>query len=294
MLNEQLNSEQINSKDNHVSGNIKLWTIQFDWLDLMSACPSWINWIWVQKANFFDLDNIDLWEYESSVYDGWWIYSKKYGNKKITLTLFIQWINYDDLINTIDELKVKTQEIEKDLIIKVKWMNWVEQFRQYKATLSSLKIPSFWRNDTFVDDIQADFIITSWVWEEVNKKINFFPWEGGNFEHLVLNLWYYEAFPEVILICKPEGNAISSVNVELKKIWETSWVTVQIQETILDGSIIKFDYKNKIVTLNWVEIPFFGFMTAMQSGKYSVFNVSFWAQDAVNLDCYINYNPTYL
>jgi hypothetical protein len=294
MFNKQFNVEIFNWKDDIVTWSTTIGTIQFDWIDFMSACPSWKNWIWVQKANFFDLDNINLWDYESEVYNWWWVYSKKYWNKKVSLTLFIQWVNYDDLINTIDELKIKTQEIEKDLIIKVKWMNWEEQYRVYKATLSSLKIPAFGRNDNFVDDIQVDFLITSWIWEEYNKKINFFPDENWDFEHLILNLWYYEAFPELLLICKPEGNDITSINVELKKIWETSWVSVSIQETISNNDIIKLDYKNKIITLNWEEIPFFGFMTPMQAGKYSVFNVTFWVEDDVNIDCYINYNPTYL
>ena len=293
MFNQQTNTEYFNK------GHFIVWNewgiINFDWLNLMSLCSPgiWKNWIAVKEWNFFDLTNIDLWEFKSSISDWGWIYSKKYWNKNLNLTLFIQWKNYDHLISLIDNLKNKTQEIEKDLTIMVRGINWEKEYRTYKATLSSLLIPPFDRNTDYIDEIKASFLITSWVWENKNSSITFIPNKTDNFESLVLNEWNYESYPKIIFICKPEWNNIELININLKTIWETKWIDVSINENIINGDIIIFDYKAKIITLKGKEIPFNWFMTPMEKQKHSVFNISFeWEE--VNIDCYIIYNKTYL
>ncbi len=284
MLNSQFNSEQFN-QDHTISEDVK-WLIEFDWFDLTSMCWWKKYWYMLKNGDVFDLNNINIWEFVSSMIDGGWVYNKKYGNRSVSFRLFIQWENYQDLMDKIDNLKEKTQWVEKDFDVFFLW--W---YRTTKATLSSVKIPSFGKNQDFVDDVELTFLFTSWYWENKSGVSEFIADVTDDFESVINNEGKYETFPKLFFNCKASGNTLTMIEIEIKQVGETEWFILSIQETITNNDLIVFDYQNKTVTINWEEVPFFWVMTPMWIWQ-NVVNVNFtgWA----NLDAYIIYNKTFL
>ena len=99
MLNSQFNELLIN-QDNKIL-TLSKWLVEFDWLSLTSISENKV-WFMIKTSDHFDLNNIDIWDFISSISDWWWVYNRKYWNKDFSIKLFIQATNYDDLINKID------------------------------------------------------------------------------------------------------------------------------------------------------------------------------------------------
>lgn len=59
--------------------------------------------------NAMDLDNLTIEAFESSIADYGGVINKRIGNKTITLDVFIQGANHNDLISRIGALKKNTQ-----------------------------------------------------------------------------------------------------------------------------------------------------------------------------------------
>lgn len=321
MINDiVINWKEINFDTREIKIKNK-WLIEFNDFNLMSLCWN-NNWIIVKQWNFHDVNNIDIGSYVSSLIDWWGVFNKKYWNRTLSLKLFIQWENYDDLIKKIDELKEKTQNIESDLDFFIKndekiqlkplytyylpiedyWdilWNYINntfttitpEYRTYKATVSSIIIPSFSKNTDFVDDIEINFLITSWFWENKNSISLAYLNKVSNFQSLILNEWKYESFAKIIIISKNSWNNISGIDIALRQIWDETWFTISISEVIWDDSIIIFDYREKTISINWENIPFYWVMTSL-SLWYNIFDFIFTG--SVNIDAYILYNKTYL
>lgn len=279
---EQFNTQVFN-KDTKIPWLIK-WEVEINNFDLTSLCTSQ-TWIMIKTWNEFDNWNIDLWVYVSSMIDWWWVFSKKYWNKTLNLRLFIQWTDHLDVLKRLDELKYKTSWIEMDLDIKV----W-DSYRTYKATVSSITVPSFAWFD-FIDDVELEILITNWNWYNKESEVQYITEQVTNFEVIVNNEWTAPAFPKIILVCKNSWNTITWISTTVKKIGDLSWITVTINETITNGDVIVLDYVNKIITINQVEVPFFNPMTPLEVW-FNVINLDFiWS---LNLDCYVLYNKVYL
>lgn len=284
MINEQFNSSQFN-QDHNITATTK-WLVEFDSFDLTSMCGWNKYWYMLQTGNDKDLDNINIWEFVSSTIDWWWVYNKKYGNKSVTFTLFIQGENYSDLIDKIDNLKKLTQGVEKDFDIYYLW--W---YRTTKATLSSIKFPSFWKNQDFIDNVELIFLFTTWYWENKTWVSEFLANQTDDFEVVLDNQGKYESFPKILFNCKSSGNTITKIEVEIKKVWETEWFSVYIEENITNDDLVVFDYTTKTITINDDEVNFFWPMTPLEIWQ-NVINVYFtWT---VNVDVYIIYNKTFL
>lgn len=309
---EQFNITQFN--ENTIIEWAEKWPIEFDWYNLMSICKIenianiwndenvwndnnvwndfytriWTNpfWIWILRGNFYDLNNIDVSSFNSSLADWWWVYNKKYWNKQVRFTLFLQWENHEDLINRLDELKSRLQWVEKDFDILIN-----EEYRTYKATITNITVPRFSKNDNFIEWIEVDMLITSPHWEIKQEKVNF-NWDVvDDYQALVLNSWTYDSFPRMLFIFKNSWNAITKIQIESKWILETNINSIIISETISNNDILEVNYKTKQVLLNWAEVPFNWVMTPMIPW-YNTFDFTFtWT---VNTDITILYNKTFL
>lgn len=283
MSNFQFNSELFN-QDHFVPEAVQD-DIEFNEYSLMSYFW-WTNlWIAVQWANLFDLNNIDIAQFVSEQIDGGSIEQKKYGNRALSLSLFIQASSYSDLIDRIEDLKKNTRWIEWDLDIRVNW-----QMRTYKATVSSLVFPRFSSLDDFLEWIEMQLIITSphWMLKDPTINSSVLTWDN---EKILLNIWTYEAYPRIIFSFKSTWNALTWIDISMKKAWETTSFVVSIAETITNDDVLILDYWTKIVTLNGNEINFSGFMTPMGD-----WHTVFWFEftGTVNATQYIVYNPTFL
>jgi hypothetical protein len=255
MSNYQANTLQANEP--HILLAASPDSIEFNGYSLMSLCGASTGVI-VQKANFFDLTNIDVAEYVADQIDGGGIIQKKYGNKNITLTLMIQATSYDTLTTAIDSLKSNLQDVEGDLDILINGLT-----RTYTATVTSIRVPPFKKSADWVDGIEVGFVITSPHWYKKGPTSRFFSSVTTDIEPVINNVGTYESFPKILIACKTSGNSGTSIAVELKKIGEVSGYTVTLTETITNNDVIIFDYKNKIVSINDVEQNFSGVMAAM-------------------------------
>ncbi len=283
MLNSQFN--EIFNQDNQIAVNIK-WLIEFDWFDLTSMCWGKKTWYMLKNWDVLDLNNINIWEFVSSTIDWGWVYNKKYWNRQVTFRLFIQGENHQDLMDKIDSLKELTQWVEKNFDVLFFW--W---YRTTKATLTGIKIPSFWKNQDFVDDVEISFLFTSWYWENITPKSELFPNITGNYEVIITNEWKYKTFPIFYINTKSSWNAITKIEIEIKKVWETSGYSVYIEESIWNNALVVFDYSSKTVKIWLTEVPFFWPMTPFDIWENVV---NFYFTWSTSVDINTSYNKTYL
>ena len=136
MLNTQVNTEHVNQS--HTIAGLNPDSIEFNGYSLMSLCGGATTGILIQRANFFDLTNINVEEFVANQIDGGGIINKKYDNKQLTLSLMIQQTSYETLVSAIDDLKKNLQYVEADLNILVG-----SAFRTYTATVTAIRVPPF-------------------------------------------------------------------------------------------------------------------------------------------------------
>lgn len=283
MPNYLLNDELFNA--DHTILGITQDDIEFNNYSLMTVFDNEYG-IWIQKANLFDVMNIDIAQFVSEQIDWGGILQKKYWNKPLTLSLFIQASSNDDLITRIEALKQKTRAVEGNLDIRVKW-----EMRTYLATVTWVRIPSFTSLDDYVQGIEIDFIITSPHWSLKAPSVTTTSWVVADLEKIVYNTGTYDTYPLIYFVLGWSGNAITQLDIEVRNISDATGYTLSITEALADNDVLILDYKTKIVTLNGVEINFSGFMAPMKDG-YTVFDFDFTG--TVNLTNYIIFNPTFL
>lgn len=281
MNNWQFNQELFNQDHAYLQGTEYL--MSFNGYDLMSLCSSSV-WVAVQSWN---LHNVvaQLTSSESSMADGWSIIDKRYSNKVILVTLYIQWSSYDDLVTRIDELKEKTQWVEWFFDINV----W-GKIRRYEATVQSIIVPWFKKTQDFVEWIEMEMLITSPHWRLKEISQAYVQSMTSDFSKLVTNSGNYKTFPIVELITNA-WSTLSAVSIEMKKVWESSWYTISIAETINPSSVVIFDFIEKKVTINDVEVNFSGVMMPLETGQ-SVF--TFDMTGTIDVNAYILHYPTFL
>ena len=107
-MNTIFNTEIFNYKK--ISDTKTRTGISFAGFSLTSLeCGKNSTGIMVQNLNIFNLNNIEVSTSTSTYADGGNILNKKYSSKTISITLFIQAENYNDLVHHIDILKQRTQ-----------------------------------------------------------------------------------------------------------------------------------------------------------------------------------------
>lgn len=257
------------------------WDIQFNDTDLSSLDGRWY-WIMVKHWNELSLDNIDITEFESELSDWWYVLNKKYWNKKIAFTLFVQWSSYNDLLIRLSELKAGLEWVNGDLCIKRG-----DTIYKYEATCTKITINDFDLYQDWADDVKVEFVLTSPFGETLDAEIINFTKENINqFEKIVTNIWNYKAYPTIIIVWKPWCDC-SAQEIEIKKVWDVSGQTVTTSLTLQNQDVLLLDYKNKQITLNNVIQPFDGFMTALEVWKNVInFNLT-WD---INVEITILYN----
>lgn len=281
-MNNLFNHDLFNQ--DHVYAETATYNIAFNSYDLMSLC--WASvWVAIQTMNAFDVTWIEVTSFVSALSDGWSVINKKYWNKSISLTLMIQWTDYNDLISRIDEIKRKTQWIEGNLDILV-WSS----IRRYAATVTSIVVPSFKRIDDFVQWVELELLITSPHWRSVDMSQVYVQWKTTDFSKVVQNEWTYKTFPIIQLITNA-WSTLTGIWIEMKKVWELTWYTVSISEAISPSSVVIFNYIEKKVTINDVEVNFSGVMTELVEWQ-SVF--SFDLTWTIDVNAYILHYPTFL
>lgn len=241
-------------------------------------------WIMVQSVNAFDVWNIDLTSFVSSLADWGGVINKKYSNRNLVMSLFIQWATPSDLIKRIDTLKQKLQAVQWNLDIRVNG-----ELRRYEATVSSITIPSFKKSSDYLEWIDVEFLITSPHWKNPTYSQVFVQWMTSDFSKVVQNEWTYKVYPVIQVITNP-GSTLSALSITHKRVGESSWYTISITTSIPSAAVVVFDYVNKTVTVNGTEVNFSWVMMPMAEWQ-SVFSFDFtWT---INVNTYILHNPTY-
>lgn len=324
MNNWQFNQELFNQ--DHTYASDQQYQIAFNWYNLMSFNCAYYTWNIIREATLMDvywnqiydfqwnllsvleasrltyqMQNADVgiavqkWNIHdlvasitsavSSLSDGWSIINKKYDPKTITLVLFIQWATHNDLIARIDDLKKNTQGVEGNLDINVWW-----SIRRYEATITSIMIPPFKQLDSFVEWIEMEIMITSPHWKKIEMSQTYVQGKTADFSKVVENVWTYKAYPIVELITNA-WSSLSAISIEMKKIWEASGYTIWVTTAIPPSSVVVFDFIEKKVTVNDVEVNFTGVMMPMQVWQ-SVFTFDMtWT---IDVNVYILHYPTFL
>lgn len=257
--------------------------VQFNDFDLSSLCWN-TTWYIIQTWNELSLDNTIIEEYVSEIIDWGIIIDKRYWNKWVPFTLFIQWSSYSDLL-------LKIQALKKNLNNK----NWILYFTRdwvvysYTATCSNIVIPDFNKTQDFLENIQLNFIFTSPHWTIEEAEVTQLS-QTTDFEKIITNAWTYKSYPKIILIWK-SWSTITDIDIELKKVWLVSWDIITISQLIWNWDVLIIDYHEKIVTFNWTEIVWSWFLTPLETWS-NVFDFTFTG--TVNLDIYILYNKVFL
>lgn len=284
MFNTQLNN-QFNKNTLAQSFDSDRWIVEFNWYDLTSYCKSGKYGTLILTGGWEHSTAPDIESYVSSIVDWGGVVNKKYGNKTINFSLFIQWESNDDLILKIDELKRRTQGSEWELLIKVRGV-----YRLYTATLSSIIFPSIPAQEDYIEWVSISFLITSGTWEEYESTSSVFDvsWET---ETIIKNTGSYEAMPVFSVSCKETWNSMTSLNINIRDLGATGWNDVYINQIITNNDLIVFNYKESIVTLNGIEIPFFNPMTPMNIGNQVI---TITPTGTINAELTISYNRTYI
>ena len=285
MVNIQINSEHINQDHIPQAFDEAFWLVQFEDYNFTSLCESRtlgtgiISWTWEHSIS------ADLEDYVAQLVDWGGIINKKYGNKRISFNLYIEWEDYDDLILRIDTLKAQTQKVEGNLYIKVRG-----KWRVYTATISDVIVPSLKASHNFIEWVQITFLVTSGVWKEkdLTSEVIQVTWVS---EKIIPNKGTYEAFPLISISCANTWNSITGININIRRLWEVWGFDIYINETITNNDLIIFDYRTKMVTLNWNEIQFFNPMTPLPVGNNVV---AITPTGTANFTATISYNKTYL
>jgi hypothetical protein len=139
MVNTLVNSEVVNALHEVYNSTTLdvIGAVSFNGLNLISLCSESTGII-VKSANFFDLNNINVTSYNSEQSDGGGIIQKRYENKQVSLSLFIQGSSYSDLVSRLDSLKDSLQGEDNDFDVLIDGV-----VRTYTATVTSITIPSF-------------------------------------------------------------------------------------------------------------------------------------------------------
>lgn len=284
MFNQQANTEQFNH--DHLLASEFTDSIEFDGYSLMTLCPPATTGIMVQTWPVHDVTGVNIAQYVSELIDGGGVLQKKYWPKTITIELMIQWSSNSDLVERIGQLKKNTQGVEAPFDLVVLW-----ETRRYTATVTGITFPRFSKNDDYLEGIQMQILITSPLWSLIDPTSTLVSGVTGDFQKIVDNESDVPVFANIIMAFRSTWNALTAVNVNLKKVWDLTGYDLTITETITNSDVLIIDYVNKIVTLNWVEVNFAGIMTAMVLW-YNVFNFDFTG--TVSADVYISYKKIYL
>lgn len=265
MTNFQYNDQQFNHDNIYLPQDID-GVVVFGDINLMSLCEDGHNGIIIQSMNLYDLDNIEVSSYESGVYDWWWVYGVRYATRLLSIRLFIQEMNNENLIKTIDDIKKKTLS-ENQIIVKWKWYS--DTKRKQRAILRWIE---FWDigSDDYISDVKLDIILLDGYWSEVDDIQKLVPSVTGEVTNIITNHWGYESYPKIIINCWMTGNAMNGIEILIRKLGELSWYSVYIDEIISDGDLIVFDYVNKEVLHNNVPVTFYWPMTPLDIGSNEV------------------------
>lgn len=257
--------------------------VQFNDFDL-SDFTVWGTGFIVKTWNELSLENIILEEYVSEIIDWGTIIDKRYWNKRISFKLFIQGSDNADLLSKINALKQNLHS--KNGYLYITRNNIVYR---YEATCESIIIPSFSSIDDFIDNIELSFILTS-PHSVIEEPIVWNWTKTADFEKIINNLWTYKSYPKVMIIWK-SWCAITDTDIELKKVWETTWNNIFIDQAITEWDVLEIDYNAKTINFNQSEIPFTWFLTPLETWL-NVFDFTFTG--TVNVDVYILYNKVFL
>lgn len=259
----------------------------FDGFCLTSLpCGSEKAGIMVQSVNMFDLDNIELTSASSTYEDGSTTLAKRYANKTIKLTLFINGSDYNDLVHRIDMLKQNTQKKDADLDL------WVDNaVRRYSATLSGFVVPNFPRTENFVEGVELTFTVTSPHWRSPSPHQVALQGITGNVKKVVQNKGTYQVYPKVFIVFKETSN-VTRLTISHAKIGQdTVPYTISIAHTFVAGSVLEIDYNNKVIFKDGEAIPFSGIMMPLPTGQT---NYDFTFEWTVVANIFILYDPTFL
>lgn len=283
--NQNFNSEQFNGKN--FFGNKIRKGISFAGFDFTSfQCGTAETGVMIQKINFFDLNNIELTSTTSLHGDGGKILDKRYIPKTLSVSLYIEGGDYDGVVKIIDEIKARTQNIEWNLDIMISG-----EIRRYTATLSSLIVPSFSKQDDHMEGVELEFLITSPHWYFPEYKQTALMDITGNTSRVVANHGNYKTFPIILIVGKENCN-ISAVNIFHKKIWIIGdGYKISLSENLSAGQVFEINYKEKICKKDEVEIPFSGIMMPMLDGQT---DFSFVFEGSSNVNIFILHEPTFL
>lgn len=280
----QFNAEQFNS-DHFLSGALTQDDVVFNDYSLMSFFGTWYG-LAVQTANYFDLTNINIAQFISEQIDWGGIEQKKYGNRSLNISLYIQGSSYSDLVSRIEALKQRTRWVSASLDVRVNGV-----VRSYEATVASIIFPRFNMLEDYVQWVSVEFLITSPHWSSKVPTIESTSGIVWSFEKVIFNEGTYEAFPKLYFIMWASWNAITAMNIVSKSIGEVSGYDVTLTTAITNNDVVIFDYKEKTVTVNWVEVAWSWFMTPMKDG-FHVLTVTLTG--TASLSNFIVYNPVFL
>ena len=218
--------------------------------DIIESSFSFNGWnmdngstIRVTYSNHDDVWSIDFKTYDTPLEDWGGVLWKYYRKKDINIKLSVSWESFEELNDLIDEIKYRTSITEWLLKITI---NGVE--REWTATCTSLKFNRNAYNVSRCGDVSLTFTCVNPHSKTKYPIIEDFFDKQGEFSFEVAYDWRAETFP--MLYINIDDN-------------ESDWITfslngyeIAIDEHLNVGDTIIFNWENKRVTKNWIEVEY--------------------------------------
>ncbi len=232
--------------------NLTTDDIEFNWYSLQN-----VNII-SQTIDYDSYPEVDLRLFELTRNHWGWVLGHYFRKKSITITGTLTHDTAEDLNTLIFEFKKNLRVTEWYLDIKVSWIT-----RRTKATVTTLEMPREHYNITFLP-FAVTFETVEPFFYEKNRIGVTYPNITSNLTEEVTNLWNIVSNP-IFYLLFTSASATNSISV-----WNGSQ-TITLSETINTWDVIKIDWENKTVELNWTEIDYTGTFPELEVWSNSLF-----------------------
>lgn len=236
MLNtKQYNWQQYNN--NLLYNWLVIQGISFDgfWLQNDTYC--------IHTTNWDNIANIDINSFSNPQDDGWFILSRYYKDKSISMRGTITASTVDWLVTAIDNLK--------DKLSKVEWYLYVQfgsKYRKIKATVSDINIQRNHYNVTFVE-FTIEFLCKEPFFSDLNVWTESYLAQTASIQDDINYIGTGETYPSIYVVFESAWG-VTGVDIVIgDKTIATTWSFPYWSVLIVDGD-------KKTVTLNWLDIDY--------------------------------------
>lgn len=270
-----INSNLLNSSQ--LNWYLSFWIVNTD--DIIFDNFSISGWfLRVSNLLIDDLSNIEINDYNNPQ-DNWGgVLSRYYRDRRINVNWVISWSSKEELTSLIDELKKRTKKKEWNLDIKFMW-----KYRRIKATAESITFDRQYYHITFVP-FSLVFLCKEAFFRDVAYSETSFTGKTASFQEEVIVYWTTSC-QSYTTMSFTSASSVTSVEMEV------NWSSISYTGTVATNDVLTFDWENKRVLKNGVEVDYDWIFVDYQVDRNIVSFTINWTYN-VDISCF--YKNAYL